>query len=111
MINVGDIMEIGKKIKEFRLRQKMSQKRFADLIGTTQQNISNYENSIAQPSVDCLAKIAQVFSVSLDELLLDNVPYSSTDREILSILTRLPEDKKQLSKKILQTIGEESIKE
>lgn len=103
-------MEIGKRIREFRLRQKMSQKKFADLIGTTQQNISNYENGIAEPSVDCLAKMAQKFSVSLDELLLGS-PHSSTDQEILSILAKLSEDKKLLSKKILQMIGEESNKE
>lgn len=103
-------MEINKRIREFRLQKKMSQKRFAELIGTTQQNISNYENGIVQPSIDCLTKIAQVFSASLDELLLDDGPKFSTDREILNILAKLPEDKKQLSKKILQTIGEESIK-
>ena len=104
-------MEFSKRIKEFRLQQNMSQKKFASVIGTTQQNISNYENGIVQPNLDCLTKMAQVFSMSLDELLLDNVPYSSTDKEILNILAKLPEDKKQLSKKILQTIGEESAEE
>jgi len=44
---VGGNMEIGKSIREFRVRQKMSQKAFAARIGTTQQNISNYENGIA----------------------------------------------------------------
>ncbi|WP_442871469.1 GNAT family N-acetyltransferase [Caproiciproducens sp.] len=85
-------MEINKRIKKFRLQQKLSQKKFAYLIGTTQQNISNYENGVAQPSIDCLAKIAQVFSVSLDELLLGDASQSSTDRDILNILAKLPED-------------------
>lgn len=103
-------MEIGKSIREFRIRQKMSQKAFAARIGTTQQNISNYENGIAQPSVDCLAKIAKEFSVSLDELFL-GTSHFSTDHAILGLLAKLPEDKKQLSMKILQTIGEESNEE
>lgn len=103
-------MEIGKSIREFRVRQKMSQKAFAARIGTTQQNISNYENGVVQPSVDCLAKIAKEFSVSLDELLLGTLQLS-TDHAILELLAKLPEDKKQLSMKILQTIGEESNKE
>lgn len=103
-------MEIGKSIRDFRVQQNMSQKAFAAKIGTTQQNISNYENGVVQPSVDCLAKIAKEFSVSIDELLLGASRFS-TDQEILGILAKLPEDKKQLSKKILQTIGEESNKE
>lgn len=103
-------MEIGKSIRDFRVQQNMSQKTFAAKIGTTQQNISNYENGIVQPSVDCLAKIAKEFSVSLDELLLGTSRFT-TDQEILGILAKLPEDKKQLSMKILQTIGEESNKE
>lgn len=103
-------MEIGKSIREFRIRQKMSQKAFAARIGTTQQNISNYEKGIAQPSVDCLANIAKEFSVSLDELFL-GTSHCSTDHAILGLLAKLPEDKKQLSMKILQTIGEESNEE
>lgn len=103
-------MEIGKSIREFRIRQKMSQKAFAARIGTTQQNISNYENGIAQPSVDCLAKIAKEFSVLLDELFL-GTSHCSTDHAILGLLAKLPEDKKQLSMKILQTTGEESNEE
>jgi len=54
-------MEIGKSIREFRVRQEMSQKAFAARIGITQQNIINYDNGVVKPSVDCLAKFEKNF--------------------------------------------------
>lgn len=93
---------MGRKLKDVRLKTGLSQKAFAERIGTTQQNISNYENGLTEPSLNCLERIASEFSVSLDGLLLGK--NDCIEKEILDIVANMPEDRKQLSKKILQTM-------
>ena len=63
-------MNLGNKVKGIRINAGLSQRVFAMRIGTTQQNVSNYENGLTEPSLDCLIRIADEFSVSLDELVL-----------------------------------------
>jgi len=67
-------MDLGHKLKGIRLRTGLSQKTFAKRIGTTQQNVSNYENGITEPSLECLKLIASEFSVSLDDCSLGGLP-------------------------------------
>lgn len=98
-------MQLGHQFKDLRNKTGLSQKAFAERIGTTQQNISNYENGLTEPSLDCLKRIASEFSVSLDELLLGKS--AGIEQEILDIVSNMPEDRKQLSKKILQTMLED----
>jgi DNA-binding helix-turn-helix protein len=47
-------LKLGHKLKDIRIKTGLSQKAFAERIGTTQQNISNYENGLTEPSLDCL---------------------------------------------------------
>lgn len=90
-------LKLGHKLKDIRIKTGLSQKAFAERIGTTQQNISNYENGLTEPSLDCLKRIASEFSVSLDGLLLGKS--ACIEQEILDIVASMPEDRKQLSKK------------
>ena len=99
------ILKLGHQLKDLRIKTGLSQKAFAERIATTQQNISNYENGLTEPSLDCLKRIASEFSVSLDELLLGKT--ACIEQEILDIVSCMPEDRKQLSKKILQTMLED----
>ena len=98
-------MNLGHKLKSLRVNQGLSQKAFAKRIGTTQQNISNYENELTEPSLDCLKRIASEFSVSLDELLLGKS--ACIEQEIFDIVASMPEERKRLTKKILQTMLED----
>ena len=63
-------MNLDEKLKSIRMNAGLSQRVFAMHIGSTQQNVSNYENGLTEPSLDCLIRIASEFSISLDELLL-----------------------------------------
>lgn len=99
------ILKLGHKLKDLRTSAGLSQKAFAERIGTTQQNISNYENGLTEPSLDCLKRIASEFSISLDELLLGKS--ACIEQEIFDIVASMPEDRKRLSKKILQTMLED----
>ncbi len=56
------------KIKEYREFFQFTQKELAAKVGTTQRNISNWENGLNEPDCDTLIRLADVFEISLDEL-------------------------------------------
>ena len=62
---------IGKKIKELRNKSKLTQSELAEKIGVTKSTIAAYENDSRQPSYEVLIRMASVFRVSVDSLLLD----------------------------------------
>ena len=66
-------VNIGKNIKEKRLEQGITQSKLAKLIGVTHAAISFWENGVNIPNVlDCW-KIADVFNISIDELIGRNI--------------------------------------
>lgn len=56
------------KIAEFRKAQNLSQRRLAKEIGTSQANLSRWEQGIIEPSIMECWKLADYFDVSIDEL-------------------------------------------
>jgi len=66
--------KIGEKIKEFRLKSKITQKELADYLGVSFQSVSRWEKSLCYPDLEILPAIANFFDVSADELLgIDNL--------------------------------------
>ena len=57
------------KIRQLRTQLGLNQVEFADRIGVTKQCISNWENDNVLPSIEMLARLADFFGVSTDELL------------------------------------------
>ena len=62
---------IGKKIKELKNKYKFTQTELANKVGVTKSTIAAYENDTRLPSYDVLIKMANVFKVSIDSMLLD----------------------------------------
>ena len=62
---------IGKKIKELRNKYKLTQTELATRLGVTKSTVAAYENDSRQPSYEVLVKMADVFKVTIDSLLLD----------------------------------------
>jgi transcriptional regulator with XRE-family HTH domain len=62
------IMDIGTRLKEVR-EGKANQQQIADLLKTTQQQISKYENNIQEIPCRHIITLAQFFDVSTDYLL------------------------------------------
>lgn len=55
-------------IRKLRKQNKMTQKELADLVGTSQAAISNYEKGNRRLGMETAQKIAIALEVSLDEL-------------------------------------------
>lgn len=62
-------MNLGENIYRLRTERNMSQGDFADAMEVSRQSVSKWENNSAVPELDKLVKMAQVFGITLDELV------------------------------------------
>lgn len=60
---------LSKNIKNYRTAMKLSQGALAKLLGTTLQTISHWETDYTEPSVDQLIALANIFEITIDELV------------------------------------------
>lgn len=65
---------VGKRIKDLRKHFRLTQKKFADVIGISQGNLSEMEKDKFYPSVETVISIIKYFHVSADWLLLGSGP-------------------------------------
>lgn len=63
-------MEFGEQIKTLRTKNNLTQEQLAQKLNVTRQAISNWENNRNLPDLETLLVIAQLFHLSLDELIL-----------------------------------------
>lgn len=61
-------MTIGEKIFKYRKQARLSQEELADKMNVTRQSISLWETDQTTPSLDNLIMLAEIFTISLDEL-------------------------------------------
>lgn len=64
-----DMQKIGKKIVSLRKQNNMTQMELADKMGISFQAVSNWERGNSMPDISKLPDLAEIFGVSLDELL------------------------------------------
>ncbi|CZQ83733.1 peptidase s24/s26a/s26b [Trichococcus flocculiformis] len=70
---------IGTKIKKFRESRNMTQDELAELLDTTRQSISRYENGERKANQDLLFELASIFKVSLDDFFPVRNLYDQTN--------------------------------
>ena len=74
-------MNLGEKIYKLRKEKHLSQEALAELVGTTRQAISKWENNQGYPETEKLLLLSNVFEVSVDFLLKDEKTESGTDQK------------------------------
>ena len=62
-------MNLGERLRNIREDLDMTQQEVADLIPMNQSNYSKLERNIQQPSLPQLIRLAEIFNVTIDELL------------------------------------------
>lgn len=63
--------QIGKRIKELRLKNNLTQKEFANQLGVTYQAVSKWETGKNMPDLILLKEISNIFKINIDSLLTD----------------------------------------
>lgn len=62
-------MEIGKQLKNARMRSGLTQEKVAEEINVSRQTISNWENEKSYPDIISVIELSNLYSISLDDLL------------------------------------------
>lgn len=63
-------MNFGERLKEIRANQGLSQEQLAEKIGVSRQAITKWETNRGLPDVENMIILAEIFKVTLDELIL-----------------------------------------
>ena len=66
-------MQLGKNLKIARQNSGYPQEEVSNILFVSQQTISNWEKEISTPSVSDLVKISNLYQVSVDTLLKDQL--------------------------------------
>ena len=99
------MVELGRKLRELRQANGLTQKQVAERIGVTTSVISAYENEIRLPSYPALIKLTALFDVSAD-YLLGITEKRSRDSQHLISLDGLTPAKISLVRQLVDTLKE-----
>lgn len=69
-------MTIGETIYLFRMEKGMSQEALAEEVGVSRQSVSKWETGASIPDTEYVVKMAKLFGVSIDDLLLGKTPHA-----------------------------------
>ena len=64
-------MDFGDKLKQYRLKEGLSQEQLAEKIGVSRQAITKWETKRGLPDVENMIILAELFNLTLDELVLE----------------------------------------
>lgn len=73
-----DVKRIGKEIKIRRIRNRITQKELAGLLGISQTHLSNVENGRTMLGISSLLEIKRYLGCTLDDLLEPDMESRST---------------------------------
>jgi transcriptional regulator with XRE-family HTH domain len=80
-------LRIGRRIKEIRLLQGLTQETLAGLLGRDQKDVSSLERGTVNMTIESLAGVAAVLSIDIADLIQPTAP-SGKRRGALSIMRR-----------------------
>lgn len=75
-----ECVAIGINLKNIRIRTGLSQECFAERVGVSRQTVVNWERGKSLPSADKITHIIKEFSLSLEDIFSDTVPYVCNER-------------------------------
>ena len=95
---------IGRKIKEIRKKNKLTQENFCEQIGIEPSSLSNIENGKSFPSMQTVLRIMEKLGATPDDFF--NFEYLQNENEletgIIKIVKNLPYEKKQILYRIIK---------
>lgn len=97
---------IGRRIRENRVRMRLSQAELAEMIDLSAYHIGSIENGKKGPSLDALIKIADALDISTDSLLIgyrksNPSPYADN---IMSLLNKSSHYERNILLKVIFSI-------
>lgn len=62
-------MALNEKLQKLRTENNLSQEKVAELVGVSRQSVSKWEIGLSKPDTENLIRLAEIYHVSLDELI------------------------------------------
>lgn len=62
-------MKLTEKLQNLRKENNLSQEKLAELVGVSRQSVSKWEIGLSKPDTNNLMHLADVYNISLDELI------------------------------------------
>ena len=84
---------LGNKIKLYRENKKMTQNDLANILEVSSGTISKYESGALEPNIESLKKLADLFGITIDELLKDEEKFDFSNVNVLKALREQKEMK------------------
>ena len=66
-------MELGKRIRDYRMAANMNQDELAEKVYVSRQTISSWENDKSYPDIHSLLMLSEIFDVTLDQLVKGDI--------------------------------------
>lgn len=90
--------KFGDNIKRIRISQNLSQQTFAEIFNLTRGNVSSYEEHRAEPKIETVLKIANHFSINVEDFIKEDIAVASINQAInnLSAPTNLDSQFKEI---------------
>jgi len=80
---------ISEMIKKLRKEKRMTMRQLGDGIGVSDSAVSQYESGERRPPIDVCVKLAELFDVSLDVLILGKEKDRSEERSLAAVSKRV----------------------
>lgn len=107
--SMKDMQTIGKRLAEIRKNRNFKQTDLAEKLNVSQQVISNIERGVTAPDIEQLKKIADIYNISLDDLVGREFWGDDADdveRRIISYIKQMDDEGKELSLGLLSQVAQ-----
>lgn len=99
--------DFAKNLRALRKAKKMSQVELGGLLNYGYTAISNYESGRNEPSLDDLIRLADIFDVSIDELL--GTAYFKKNQTVYQFFCNLNQEQRNQVLKVLRIFFKDTI--
>lgn len=108
MTNDVNYLQLGKRIKKYRIKTHLTQEQLSDKIDVATSTIAHAESGTSKPSLPLLIKVANALNVSLDQLLCDSLPVAEVyiEKDIADLLSDCSLSEKQIIRDIIAVTKE-----
>ena len=105
---------LGQRIATWRKEQHLTQGQLAKTLGISQQHMASFEKGIRKIPASMLPIIAQVFAISMDELM--GMPTKASKRgpapklqRQIELISQLPKSKQKFVMEMLDTVIQQQV--
>ena len=102
-------MQVGKRLADFRKKNGYTQEKLAKELNVSQQVISNIERNMTVPDINFLKGAADLYDVSIDELIgrdFSGDKGDSYEHKIMSILEKMDDRGRKLSLGLVSKVAQ-----